>query len=335
MSIDLKKFKKILQKNEIMILEYYLMDNQCCMMKCFLNKTCDFLIVYVPTKRRFPVSGMLNTYHMEEISENTENDDYSKSSKVPDMENIDEEKSVSTYQELTKKYKTAITLEGTEEPISRKLKRQINRVRIPFQRLSYDISLQQGIYLYVSFGDNIGMYSIKGYNQPNNRTVLYLVNLKDFIEKMEDITDEINIIKTQFYDILKKVSLSNLADISKEVDDYQNIVKRVVDKRTEYEKSFVGYKALFEKVKEKEEEIIENFQKVVANEQGVKRSTLENKVQSDLNQLFKEKNDVIKSGIILSSKFQKNLLIFEETTFDNSVMIERVNKNFQQMKEIL
>ena len=32
-------------------------------------------------------------------------------------------------------------------------------------------------------------------------------------------------------------------------------MKRVVDKRAEYEKSFVGYKALFEKVKEKEEEI--------------------------------------------------------------------------------
>ena len=179
------------------------------------------------------------------------------------------------------------------------------------------------------------MYSIKGNNQPNNRSILYLVNAKDFIEKMEDITDEINIIKTQFYDILKKVSLSNLSGISNEVDDYQNIVHRLVEKRGEYEKSFIGYKDLFQKVKDKEEEIIDKFQKVVANEQGVKRSTLENKIQTDLNELFKEKNDVIKSGIILSNKFQKNLLILEETTFDNSVMIERVNKNFQQMKEIL
>ena len=215
------------------------------------------------------------------------------------------------------------------------MKRQINRVRIPFQRLSYDIALQHGKYIYVSFGDHIGMYSIKGYTQSNNRTVLYLVNLKDFIEKMEEITDEINIIKTQFYDILKKVSLSNLSDISQAVDDYQNIVKRIVEKRGEYEKSFLGYKELFQKVKDKEEEIIDKFQRIASSEQGLNRATLENKTQKDLNELFKEKNDVIKSGIILSSKFQKNLLVLEETTFDNSVMIERVHKNFQQMKEIL
>ena len=318
-----------------MILEYYLLDNQCCMMKCFLNKICDFLIIYIPTKLRFPVSGILNIYHLEEIEENTENDDYSKSSKVPDMENIDEEKSVSTYQELTKKYKTAITLEGTEEPISRKLKRQLNRVRIPFQRLSYDISLQHGKFLYVSFGDNIGMYSIKGYTQSNTRTVLYLINAKEFIEKIEEITDDINIIKIQFYDILKKVSLSNLAGISNEMDDYQNIIKKITEKRGDYEKSFTEYKHLFENVKEQEDDIIEKFQKVVKNEDGIKRATLESKIQRDLNDLFQTKNEIIKKGIVLSSKFQKNLLILEETSFDNSVMIERVNKNFQQMKDIL
>jgi hypothetical protein len=37
----------------------------------------------------------------------------------------------------------------------------------------------------------------------------------------------------------------------------------------------------------------------------------------------------------LVSKYQKKLLTLEEVSFDNSIMIDRVYKNFDQLKELL
>ena len=53
-----------------------------------------------------------------------------------------------------------------------------------------------------------------------------------------------------------------------------------------------------------------------------------------MNDLFYTKNDIIKKGIVLISKYHKILLVTEEVSFDNSVMIERVNKNFDLLKEV-
>ena len=57
MSLDIKKFKKILQKNDISIVEYYRLDGKCALIKTFLNNVYEFLLIYVSTKIRFEVEG--------------------------------------------------------------------------------------------------------------------------------------------------------------------------------------------------------------------------------------------------------------------------------------
>jgi len=144
--LDIKKFKKILQKYDISIIEYYNIDKKCAIIKAFINSICEFIIIYIPSKIRFEID-VQNCYEIVELSENSDNDDYSNSSKIPNMQKIDEEKSVSKYEELTRKYKTNISLDGSDEPITRKIKRQINRLKIPFSSLEYDIGISNGKFL--------------------------------------------------------------------------------------------------------------------------------------------------------------------------------------------
>ena len=58
------------------------------------------------------------------------------------------------------------------------------------------------------------------------------------------------------------------------------------------------------------------------------------KYQKEIDQIFYSKNDVIKKGMILVSKYQKNMLTMEEVSFDNSIMIDRIYKNFDQLKDL-
>jgi hypothetical protein len=333
-SLDIKKFKKILQKYDITLIDYYISDKKCMFIKVFINITSEFLLIYIPSRLRFETNSN-NSYDIIEIEENGDLDDYSSSSKIPNIEKIDEEKSHSKYEELTKKYKKNISLEDSDEPLTRKIKRQLHRLKIPFSSLKYDIVVQYNKYFGVSFGDTTSIYMIKNYDNSLkiNRQVSYLVNLNDLIENIDNVGEEIENIKQQFYDIVNNSSFSNfqsIKDIWKTPVDYDIFFS----KKEEYKKSLEEYKYLYVKLKEKENELIKEYQKLSSNnDDAYKRTTNEGKIQKQMNELFYSKNDVIKKGMIVITKYHKNLLILEEVSFDNSIMIDRVHKNFQLLKE--
>jgi len=334
--LDIKKFKKILQKYDLSIVEYYNIDKKCAMIKVFINSICEFLIIYIPSKIRSEIDSQ-NSYDIIELSDNIENDDYSNSSKVPNMQKIDEEKSVSKYEELTKKYKTNISLDGSDEPITRKIKRQINRLRIPFSSLEYDIGIINGKFLGVSFGDSVSLFNIKNYkiNTNSSKNIMYLININDLIKKIDDVQENIECIKSQFYDIMHNVSVSNFESINAYGNLFSKNYDSIIVKKDDYKKSINEYQNIYKKIKEKEEEIINEYQKAQLLDDILKKKALTTKFQKEIDEIFYSKNDIIKKGMILVSKYQKKLLTLEEVSFDNSIMIDRVYKNFDQLKELL
>jgi hypothetical protein len=340
MSLDWKKIKRLLEKNHITPIEFFCMDpNECALIKCFLNKNAEFLFIYVSSKHRFTIKKENNEkiYLVEDIEDTTENDDYSKSEKIPDMDAIDEEKNDNLHKELTRKYQKNISLEGNDEPIQRKIKRQIDRLKIPFSRLSYDIALQSGKWLALSFGGDISLFSIKAYDNPDTKvkTFFYLMNLSDLIEKIEDFQDEIDIIREQFYEIVNRVSISNMENISSEVDQYALVIKSITNKKTDYFGSIQDYQSIYNGIIERENELSRVFKDRLEKETGVKRSSTELEYQRQYETIFKSKKESVKRGIELVSRFQRNLLILEEVSFDNTIMIKRVKNNFKLLKETL
>ena len=333
--LDIKKFKKILQKYDISIIEYYSIDKKCAIIKAFINSICEFLIIYIPSKIRFEIESQ-NCYEIVEIEDNTDNDDYSSSTKIPNMQKIDEEKSISKYEELTNKYKTNISLDGSDEPIPRKIKRQLNRLKIPFSSLEYDIGISNGKFLGVSFGDSDRIFNIKNYkvNPSSPRNVMYLININDLIKKIDDIQENVNCMKSQFYDIIHNVSVSNFQSINSYGNLFSKSYDSILLKKDEYKKSIIDYQNIYKKIKDKEEEIISEYHKSQSLDDIIKKKAMTEKYQKEIDQIFYSKNDVIKKGMILVSKYQKNMLTMEEVSFDNSIMIDRIYKNFDQLKDL-
>ena len=340
MSLDWKKLKKTLERNHITPLEFFCLDNECALIKTFLNKNAEFMFLYISSKYRFSVKNEnvdgKPVYSIEEDeSETGDSDDYSKSGKVPDMENIEVDKSINSYKELTRKYQKTISLEGSEEPIPRKMKRQVERLKIPFNRLSYDISLQIGKWICLSFGDSISMFTIKGYNATSSRqrTFLYLINLSDLVEKVEDLQEEVAIIKEQFYDIVNRVSVSNMESISTEIDQYPKVMTSIEKKKTDYNKSIVDYQALYQETVDKEERFVKQYKEKLDKEQGLKRSSIEFELQRHLDVIYNTRKELVQKGVELLQSYQRNLFVLEEVSFDNSIMVTRVKKNFNLLKE--
>jgi hypothetical protein len=77
------------------------------------------------------------------------------------------------------------------------------------------------------------------------------------------------------------------------------------------------------------------FKDRIEKETGVKRSSTELEYQRQYETIFKSKKETVKRGIELVTRFQRNLLILEEVSFDNTIMIKRVKNNFKLLKETL
>jgi len=341
MSLDIKKISKLFQENDIIICDYFCYDSKCMFIKCYMVKLSEFLLLYIPSKYRFNPSrdnnNTNNIYIIDEVYEKTENDDYSKTSKVPEMDKIDEDKSISKYQELSKKYKNVLISDENDEPITRKLKRQIERLKLPFSTLLYNIAIIHNKYLAVSFDESISIYEIK--KNLNIRSVMYFANFKNIIDKIEEINDHIENIKNKFHQIIKKICISNLSEfpnISKLSSDLQNYTKLEQDVNnyfTEFYNSTKQSFSIYTITKQKEEDLIKDYQNKI--KESLNKISLESRVQTNLNDLFETKNQILKNSISITNKFNKFLLVLEETCFDNLIMLQRVNKNFEVLSDII
>lgn len=340
--IDIRKLQKILDKADIIILEYYLLKGECAMIKTLLGTTSEFLIIYIPRKHRFSVpSNTLNVYNLEEIDEDTENDDYSKTKRLPDMEPIDHDKSINIYHDLIKKYQKNIIMEGNDEPMERKIKRQLTRIKIPFKELDYDVSIQDGKIMAISFGeDDIRIFSIKNYNPIyTERTILFFINLKNFIEKVDNIQSDIGIIKNQLYDILGKVTTSNIDDLSVPfLKQYSfgnilhNITLKLSEKIKEYTDNMEEFVKDYKYIKDKEDKTLDKYKNLIRGIDGTKKISYEEEATRELDKISRRKNECIIKIMKEIEKYHKSILYTEEITFDNLVMIKRVHLGFERLK---
>jgi hypothetical protein len=179
------------------------------------------------------------------------------------------------------------------------------------------------------------MFSIKNYQSPKLKMFMYLITIKELIEKVDEIQQEIGVIRTQFYDIINKVSVSNFDDISFEINDYTSFMKRISTKKTEYMSSISDYQLLYENIIEKENILVTDYKDRLTSNDGIKRSAIEAEAQRKYEIIYKSRKETIERGIDLLQRYHRKLFILEEVSFDNNIMMIRVRKNFERLKELV
>jgi hypothetical protein len=341
MSIDAKKLKKILSRNNILPLEYFCFkgEGKCAMVKCAMFSISQMMLLYIPSKYRFSVSDQSNVYDVEDLDEDhTEDDDYSKRDDASYADQKLQDEHNTKYELMHAKYQFPVTLQGTEEPTVRKLKRQLNRLNAPLAKTSYNLAIQQDRFLYVSFGDdNVGSYYIRGYQIPREmtRSCMYVTSITDIIEKIEEINSEISIISEKFVSMVMRLSESNLSEMSAEIENVPNVVSRLRARRDECMKSLREAGEWFERVKREEDDLTERFrQETMQAKTSHDRSRVGEAIQKEIDALFDKKNEQIRKNINTLYRYHKIVLFLEEISFDNSVMLDRVKKNFQLLKTL-
>jgi len=328
-TLDLNKLKVSLEESGVNIIEYYLIDEKCAMIKAFVYEINQFLLIYVPTKLRSEIKKK-NSYELKTLDEVTDEEDYAKFDEYQiNMINKISEKD--SYKNLTQKYNKQIVLNGDGvEQFEKRIMRQIKRLNIPFSKLDYTLCIQNKKIMALHFGDEINLFYVKNYMK-DVRCYMYIVNVKDLIENITEIQYELGNINKQFYAIIHEIICSNMFELEKTNSSIEKFEK----KREEFLKKSSTLISAIKKIEEEEKIEIKKFKSLFTKETStIRKNTLETEYQNVTSSFIKRKTEKFETLIDETYIFQIFFLLLEEISFDNYIMFKRTTTNFEKLKAL-
>ena len=335
-AIDLSKLKASLEKTGILIVEYYLLEEKCAMLKAYIYSINQFLLIYIPTKLRAELKGKKNMYELKSLEDVVDEEDYAKFDEYQINMIRQGGSDKDAYKNLSKKYNKQIVLNGDGvEQFEKRIMRQVKRLNIPFSKLEYTIGVQNKKIMALHFGEEINLFYVKNYTK-DVRCYMYIVNVKDLIENGTEMQHEIGSINAQFFKIICDVIDSNLTEIASiENKDYTAIIAKYQKQKADFAKKSDTFLAFIKKIDDDEKAEVKKYKGLFANEtSGIRKNSLETEYQNVLSSFMKRRVDKTESMIEQTYVFHIFFLLLEEISFDNFIMIKRTTSNFEKLKAL-
>lgn len=335
-TIDLSKLKASLEKIGILIVEYYLLEEKCAMLKAYIYSINQFLLIYIPTKLRAELKGKKNMYELKSLEDVVDEEDYAKFDEYQINMIRQGGSDKDAYKNLSQKYNKQIVLNGDGvEQFEKRIMRQVKRLNIPFSKLEYTIGVQNKKIMALNFGEEINLFYVKNYTK-DIRCYMYIVNVKDLIENGTEMQHEIGTINAQFFKIICDVIDSNLTEIASIANkDYTAIIAKYQKQKAEFAKKSDTFLAFIKKIDDEEKAEVKKYKGLFANEtSGIRKNSLETEYQNVLSSFMKKRVDKTESMIEQTYVFHIFFLLLEEISFDNFIMIKRTTSNFEKLKAL-
>jgi len=331
-TIDIHKLKLSLDKAGISIIEYYLLEEKCAMLKVFVYSIQQFLLVYIPTKLRSSIKPKKNMFEIKLLEEVTDEEDYAKFDEFQ-INAVQQKNTKDTYKNVSQKYNKHITINGDGiEQYEKRVTRQVKRLNIPFMKLDYTLGIQNKKILALHFGEDINLFYIKNYSK-DIRCYMYIVNVKELIDNISEIHYEINNINTQFSGIMFDIIESNMREITLLTKtSYDTTVERFKKQKTEYLKKVATFSEFIKTLDTQEKEEIKKYKNLFQTEtSNIRKTTLEKEYENMMQSFMKKRQDQIENVIEYTYVFHIFFLLMEEISFDNFIMLKRTTTNFEKL----
>ena len=335
-TIDLSKLKASLEKIGFLIVEYYLLEEKCAMLKAYIYSINQFLLIYIPTKLRAELKGKKNMYELKSLEDVVDEEDYAKFDEYQINMIRQGGSDKDAYKNLSQKYNKQIVLNGDGvEQFEKRIMRQVKRLNIPFSKLEYTIGVQNKKIMALNFGEEINLFYVKNYTK-DIRCYMYIVNVKDLIENGTEMQHEIGTINAQFFKIICDVIDSNLTEIASIANkDYTAIIAKYQKQKADFAKKSDIFLAFIKKIDDEEKAEVKKYKGLFANEtSGIRKNSLETEYQNVLSSFMKKRVDKTESMIEQTYVFHIFFLLLEEISFDNFIMIKRTTSNFEKLKAL-
>lgn len=361
MTLSIIKLQKFLKANGFLIQKIFTVREQVVYVEVFNINNAETFLLYIQSKYTINIEDKTNSYKIkyidindsdifknfnEKIESNETDIQYNNLSFEIDIYSKNDNKDLEKV--LKDGYSQELVMKDLIKEDIQNLKDiyyQLSRLTACVKHIKYKLAIIYKNYLCSIKRDNsLECFVIKEYKYHNDRKIHVVVDLENLFENVINISTDIKKVKQGIYKILNENQIKNSIVLNNILQQKNYIIlcsDAVYKKKYELELNIKNLEDLLLKINEAEKKLIEkifhinNDDKNTNIHNDIKNSHIIYNYEKDLEKINIIKEEIVKDILISRSKQENITLEIDQILFDNSVMINIINKNFIKLFETL
>lgn len=338
MSLSISKLQEFITEKGFICNKYFVMNDRCFFIELFCITTVNTFLLYIPSKFNFSINFEEDVYKIKSvdtpnnyISEENENLSSYENDLLLSSKHIEED--------LENNYKHEIELKEHSDKDLNSIYRQLKRLKHSVKNLKYKICIIYKNYLCTIRRDNsIDFFSIKHYSKKSTKKILLIADLETLYDNFENLSSDLLSVLDSIYDILQKNQNAQSSIFMKLLEQKKDIISYTIknhEKINNYSNLLLDLKNMFVKILEKENTLSQEYYKIedITSMRDIDKSLKRNYLQKQIEELTNTKNDIVKNLSDIKEKKENTIINIDNIMFDNTVMLDRVIKNFDIIKD--
>jgi len=354
--LDINNLNQLLQENGFIPKKYFV-DYYLKYILVFNTKNNDSFLVKINKKFKFKIRGSDENINTVKIKETKVLNKYIQDKNdidINDMYNtINLKQEDNLEKHLEDNYEISIQIENKDKPILQQIFRQIKRLKFCVRNINYKITIFYSKYLCTLENDKILFYVISDNYTNVNQNLSFMLNIdiNNLYKNLSDVSYESYQVKKNIYKILRKNHTTNKFHLVNNLQKNTSLMTNKGNKILQSHKKSVKYLEELETFMFK----LENTEKIINKQIRKTKETFEYKSKlnndtkflSDIkndktisnkeNELFKItliKRDIFELISSIKTEYENSLLRLDSIMFDNTVMLNSINTNFNLLYEL-
>lgn len=359
MTLSMKKLEDLLKTNGFLIQRKFTIHGYAVYIEVFNINNAESFMLYIPSKYSIYVEDQNNTYKLKHID--IEDENIFKNLKEKSIDNFDVEKDYNGLnirispekgddleKSLKENYDHEVMLKDLNKEDIDNLKDifyQLSRLKLCVKHIKYKLSIIYKNYLCsIKKNNKIDCFIIKNFKNQKQKNIYVTIDLENMFKKISTIFMDINIVKTGINKILNENQIKHTQILNNILEQKNSIIlssEIIYKKKEEIINYLKKLQELLGQINEAERKCIEKI--ILLNENNkIIGSTITNDIQNsheihktekELENIQSVKEDIVKDIIKLRRKQENITLEIDKILFDNNVMINIINKNFNRLIE--
>ena len=351
MPLSLTKLGSLLYEKDFIPLSYMRYESLCVFIEIVSLTSGISAILYIPSRFKIPLSPGENVHEIELIDMEDDPADYFKDPVTAPEETysainlVNDEESAET--QLKSGYKKSIKLKSGEKSDVNVLKsiiRQLNRLQYCVDGLPYHLVIYESNYLCFMRDGESDCYVFKEIKSGYPRSLRVTATLETFHGKGLAMDDEMNQISLGIQKILDKNMSSHARYLDKLVEKKGNLLRfasLMGNKKSSYDSMVLKYRQLLAQLSNTQRKHMIEKKKFCeldgrsnTFDKDLQRSQIKSDFDRKIQYCVNVKRKILDEIIKLQSASDALSLSADKILYDNSVMMDKMFKNFASLIEI-
>lgn len=351
MPLSLNKLGKLLYEKDFIPLKFYRYDGQCIFIEIVSLASGSVSLMYIPSRFTIPIGPGENVievdiYDFEEDAGNYTSNPMKSPDETYGSLDISAAAGADAANFLSQKYKKSIQLSqkgSTDKAMLKDIIRQLSRLQYCVEDLPYYLAITEGAFLCYMRDSDPDCYIIQNYRGNEARKLRVVSTLELFYSKGNIMDHEISEIGKGIQRILDKnlsthaSYLENLVRKKGNMAQFSTLIER---KKEEYRVLIRKYEGLLRNLDIREKNIKAEKQKFTDSSLSggldidLKNSQVKGNFDRKIQNCISVKQQIIDNIIDLRDAMENIGLSADKILYDNSVMMDKIFKNFSQLISI-